>query len=89
MTIGPALDVDAATLEQAKETAQTYSATDVKSELLPDGFILTYTSEGSMGVNYWLVGRRELDDGAYTCGVSSPKQAHQKSAIAICKSLTR
>jgi len=89
VTIGPDLDGDAANLDQAKKNAQAYSPTDLEGETLSDGYVLTYTSEADGRVNYWLVGRRRFVDTAYTCGVSSPKKAHQQTAIAICKSLTK
>lgn len=89
MTIGPALEVDAASLEDAKHNAQSYAPEDVEGQTLSDGYILTYESTGSTGTNYWLVGRRTFADAAYTCGVSSPKKEHQQSAIAICKSLSK
>ncbi|MBT8495888.1 MAG: hypothetical protein KJO07_22785 [Deltaproteobacteria bacterium] len=89
MTIGPAVDVDAATLEDAKKNAQSFSPTEIEGEELADGYILTYRNEGSMGKNYWLVGRRKIGGAAYSCGVSSPKKSHQQSAIAICKSLSK
>ncbi len=87
MTIGPALEIDAPSLEEAKHNAKSYSAESVEGETLPDGYILTYENAGSMGVNYWLVGRRELAGVAYSCGVRSPKKEHQRSGVAICKSL--
>ncbi|MEX1367884.1 MAG: hypothetical protein AB1Z98_32445 [Nannocystaceae bacterium] len=87
VTVGPALDVDARSLAAAKKNAESYAPTNVEEEALPDGYILTYESEGSSGPNYWLVGRRELTNAVYSCGVRSPKKAHQRSAIAICKSL--
>ena len=89
MTVGRALDVDAATLEQAEENAQAYAATNLEPRTLPDGYILTYENVGSTGTNYWLVGRRELEGTAYSCGVSSPKKEHQQSAVAICESLKK
>ena len=45
--------------------------------------------EVSQPVGAGLVGRRRLANVAYSCGVSSPKKEHQRSAIAICKSLER
>ena len=89
MTIGPFRDGDPATLDAAKENAEAYSPVNVEEEKLADGYILTYENEGSMGTNYWLVGRREIEDVAYVCGVRSPQKAHQQSAIAICKSLQK
>ena len=89
MTIGPALDVDATDLEQAKKNAETYSPKNIAGETLPDGYILTYENEGSTGANFWLVGRRKFADTPYSCGVSSPKKEHQQSAIPICKSMTK
>lgn len=87
MTIGPAVTDDAESLDDAKKNAVAYSPTNMDGQTLPDGYVLTYESEGATGTNYWLVGRRELGGAAYSCGVSSPKKAHQQSAIAICKSL--
>lgn len=89
VTVGPAMTGDARSLAAAEKNAQSYAPTGVEGETLPDGYILTYQSEGSTGTNYWLVGRREFTNVAYTCGVSSPKKAHQHSAIAICKSLKK
>ena len=89
MTIGPAVTDDAESLEDAKKNAEAYSPTNVDGEALTDGYVLTYESETDIGTNYWLVGRREFPGAAYSCGVSSPKKAHQQSAIAICKSLTK
>jgi len=89
MTIGKQTEGDADSLEEAKDIAQSYSPEDMKHETLPDGFILTYTNQGNMGTNYWLVGRRVIDEIAYSCGVKSTKKAHQQSAIAICKSLKK
>ncbi len=89
MTIGTLYEGDPETLEEAKKNAQSYSPTNLETEELSDGFILTYTSEGNMGTNYWLVGRRNIDGKTYTCGVKSPKKPHQQTAIAICKSLKK
>ena len=89
MTIGPELDVDAPSLDQAKQNAQSYAPQNLEGETLADGYILTYENQGSVGTTYWLVGRRKFSDAAFTCGVSSPKKAHQLSAIAICKSLKK
>lgn len=89
ITVGRALDVDARSLAAAKKNAESYAPRDVEGEALPDGYILTYESEGSTGTNYWLVGRRELTNVVYSCGVSSPKKAHQRSGVAICKSLKK
>ena len=89
MTIGPDLEVDAASLEAATKNAESYSPTNLASETLDDGYILTYESDSDMGTNYWLVGRRQFSDAAYSCGVSSPKKDHQQSAIEICKSLRK
>lgn len=89
MTVGKREASDPRTLDEAKKNAESYSPKDMKVEDLSDGFILTYTNEGNMGVNYWLVGRRVIDGTTYTCGVKSPKQEHQTSGVAICKSLTK
>ena len=89
MTIGSQIDVDAKTLDEAEKNAKAYAPSEVKGERLPDGYILTYTNQGSVGANYWLVGRRLIDGTAYSCGVSSPKKEHQQSGIAICKSLKK
>lgn len=89
MTISPFRAVDASTLDEAKKNAEAFSPKNLEGETLPDGFILTYESNGKTGATYWLVGRREIEGVAYSCGVRSPKKAHQQSAIAICKSLKK
>lgn len=89
MTIGPFRDVDASNLGEAKKNAEAFAPKNVEGEKLSDGYILTYENEGSMGTNYWLVGRRKIEDAAYSCGVRSPEKAHQQNAIAICKSLRK
>ena len=89
MTIGRALDVDAKNLDEAEKNAQAYEPKDLEGVKLSDGFILTYRAAASTGEDYWLVGRRRIGNVSYTCGVSSPKQAHQRSAIEICKSLAK
>ena len=88
-TISPSNGMDGTDLEVAKKNAADYEPTDITGEELPDGYILTYKNRGNMGDNYWLVGRRKVDGRAYTCGVASPREAHQRSGIAICKSLSK
>ena len=88
MTISPSNGLDGADLEGAKKNAADYEPTNIKGEELSDGYILTYQNRGKMGDNYWLVGRRTVDDKAYLCGVTSPQETHQRSGVAICKSLS-
>ena len=87
MTVGPEVDIDAKTLEDAKKNAASYKPKSLSGEELSDGYILTYESADDSGTIYWLVGRRVIDGSAYTCGVRSTKKEHQQTAITICKSL--
>jgi hypothetical protein len=90
VTIDVAKDSDPKTLEDAKkEATDTYGGKNVKEEKLADGYILTFDNKGSMGTNYFLIGRREIDGKAYKCNVTAPQDAHQKSGVAICKSLKK
>lgn len=88
MTLSPSNGMDGVDLEGAKKKAAEYEATDLEGEKLPDGYILTYENMGNLGDTYWLVGRREIAGKDYSCGVRSPQETHQRSGIAICKSLS-
>ena len=54
-----------------------------------DGWVLTYENKGSMGTNYWLKVRREIDGKAYMCDTSVSKEEQRKAALEICKSLKK
>ena len=78
-----------ATPEAAQEDAEMYGPKDPKIEKLDDGFVLTFTNEGSAGTNYWVNVRREIDGAAYWCSTTGSSQADSDAAVAFCKSLRK
>ena len=88
--INVAGEYDPKTLEDAeKEATETYSGKDLKSEELPDGWVLTFTNEGSLGTNYWVQSRREIGGKAYFCSTSVGHELQARGALAACKSLRK
>lgn len=77
------------TIEAAKKDAADFKPENFKEEKLDDGWVLTYENKGSMGTNYWLKVRREIDGKAYMCDTSVSKEEQRKAALAICKSLKK
>lgn len=80
---------DPKTVDDAKKAAEMFKPENFKDEKLDDGWLVTYENKGSMGTNYWLEARREIDGKAYRCHTSVMKDAQRKSAIDICKSLKK
>ena len=90
VSIDPATDMTPATADDAKkEATDMYSATNIKDVQVENGYIITYENKGSMGTNYWMKGVREIDGKKFACSVTAPEDAHQKSGVAICQSLTK
>jgi len=77
------------TIEAAKKDAEMFNPTNFKEEKLSDGWILTFENKGSMGTNYWLKARREIDGKPYVCETSVSKPEQVEGAIKICKSLKK
>lgn len=75
------------TLEEAKESADLYSPQNIQEETLPDGWLMTFTSEGGMGTNYWVQSRREIGGLSFWCFTTATSEAQQQNAVIACKSL--
>ncbi len=76
------------TLEQAKSDADMYSPKNLKEEKLADGWTLTFENTGSMGKNYFVQVRRDIDGKSYSCSTTSPDERAQK-VLAACKTLRK
>ena len=81
-------EFDTSDLEEAKSEAKDmYSAENMEVIELDHGFILSFTNEGSMGTNYWVIGYRNIDGNEVTCSVVSAHKAHQTTGVNLCRSL--
>jgi hypothetical protein len=75
------------TLDAAKKDIEMFNPKNIKTETLPDGWVLTFENTGSAGTNYWLTVRREIGGKAYICDTSVADEAKRTAALAACKSL--
>ncbi len=80
---------DPKTLEAAKKDAADFKPTNVKTEKLSDGWLLTYDNKGSMGANYFLKMRRTVGGKDYVCSATASKPEQRVAGIKVCKSLTK
>jgi hypothetical protein len=88
-TVGAAGRFDAADAAAANKEANSNKGTNIKSETLADGFLLTYENKGSAGSNYGVVSRRTIDGKAYACGTTVSSADQQANAAKFCKSLKK
>lgn len=89
VNVSAAKPTDPKTAKDALEVAKGFNGTDVKSETLPDGWIVTFKNTGSLGDNYWVSIRREIGGKGYMCETTQTTPAQQKASIDFCKSLTK
>ena len=82
------IEKEAKTLDQAKSDADMYSPKNLKEEKLADGWALTFENTGSMGKNYFVEVRRDIDGKSYSCSTTSPDERAQK-VLAACKTLRK
>jgi hypothetical protein len=82
------IEKEAKTLEAAKSDAEMYSPKNLKEEKLADGWTLTFENTGSMGKNYFVQVRRQIDGKEYDCSTTSPDERAQK-VLAACKTLRK
>jgi hypothetical protein len=75
------------TIDAAKKDIEMFNPTNIKTETLPDGWVLTFENKGSAGTNYWLTVRREIGGKAYICDTSVESEAKRTATLAACKSL--
>lgn len=77
------------TLEEAQEDAKMYSPTNVKTETLADGWLLTFENKGGVGTNYWVDVRRTIDGKNLKCGTTGSDKGQAAAVAAACKSLKK
>jgi hypothetical protein len=89
VNVDPASDMTPKTIEDAKKDAEMYTPKNIKEEKLADGYALTFENTGSMGTNYHVGVRREIDGKAISCSTMQSTADQQAAALAFCKSLSK
>jgi hypothetical protein len=89
VAVREAAEFQPATAEAAAQEAEMYSPQNVQTETLADGWALTFDNSGSMGANYFVQVRRQIDGTAYWCETTASSQQQAQAALNACKSLTR
>lgn len=78
---------EAQTLEQVKSDFEMMSPVDLRTETLPDGFVVTFQNTGSMGTNHWAEVRRTIGGRSIKCSTMSDSADKATKVVAACKSL--
>jgi hypothetical protein len=89
VSVAEAKATDPKTLKDAQKAAEMFTPKNVKTETLPDGWLLTYENTGSAGANYFVSTRREIGGKAFLCDTMQSTPEQQAKAIAFCKSLSK
>jgi hypothetical protein len=89
LTVTPAKADSPKTIDAAKKEAELFDPKNIKDEKLADGWLITFDNTGSLGANYFLVMRREIDGKAYKCETTANSVEQRDEAIKICKSLKK
>jgi hypothetical protein len=74
-------------LDEEKTDAADFSPKNVKTETLPDGWVITYDNKGSMGTNYFVTVRRDIAGKSYKCWATGGDADQAKAVVAACKTL--
>jgi hypothetical protein len=74
-------------LDEAKSDVDMYSPTNLATETLPDGWVLTFENTGAGGRNYWVAVHREIGGKPITCTTTGGEAARAAAVVAACKSL--
>jgi hypothetical protein len=75
------------TLDEAKSDADMYTPKNLKDETLADGWVLTFDNTGSMGKNYFVNVRRDIDGKTYSCSTTGSNASQAAAVVAACKTL--
>ncbi|HEX5059251.1 MAG TPA: hypothetical protein VFV99_07820, partial [Kofleriaceae bacterium] len=75
------------TLDDAKSDADMYSPKNLKDEKLADGWTLTFDNTGSMGKNFFVEVRRDINGKTYKCSTTTGDAKQAAGALAACKTL--
>ena len=87
-TVDVASDSTPQTLDDAKKQAtELYNAKDIEEVKVEGGWGITFANKGSMGENYWLNMRREINGKAYWCSTSVGHKTLRDGAVRACKTL--
>jgi hypothetical protein len=76
-------------LAEAKSDADMYTPKNLKTEELPDGWVLTYENKGGMGTNYFVDVRRTIDGKNYKCSTTGSDSKQAANVVTACKSLKK
>jgi len=76
-------------LADEKSDADMFSPKNLKTETLPDGWVVTFDNTGSMGANYFVTVRRDIGGKSYKCSTTGSDAGQAKAVVAACKSLRR
>jgi len=74
-------------LDEEKSDADAFSPKNLKTETLPDGWVITFDNKGSMGANYFVTVRRDIAGKPYKCWATTGDAAQAKAVLAACKTL--
>jgi hypothetical protein len=74
-------------LDEAKSDAELYSPKNQKEEKLADGWVLTFENTGSMGKNFFVQVRRDINGKTYSCSTTGGNAKQAENVLAACKSL--
>ena len=74
-------------LDEEKSDADMFSPKNLKTETLPDGWVVTFDNKGSMGANYFVTVRRDIAGKSYKCSTTGSEPEQAKAVLAACKSL--
>ena len=77
------------TLDEAKSDAEIFTPRNLKSETLPDGWVLTFENTGSLGTNFFVDVRRDIDGKVYKCHANGHLKAQADAVVAACKTLKK
>lgn len=84
-----ASDTRPKTVEDAKKEADMYTPKNLKADKLADGWSLTFDNTGSMGANYFVEVRREIDGKTYKCSTTQGDKDRAAAVLAACKTLKK
>ena len=73
----------------AKKEADMFNPKNAKVDTLPDGWVLTFDNEGSMGKNFFVQVRRDIGGKAIWCETTVAMPEQQTNALNFCKSLKK
>jgi len=89
ISVGLAGEFSAASLAEEVETAEMYTPTNLVKAEAESGWEVTFENTGSMGTNYWVKVRRDIDGKSYECSTTANTAEQQANALAACKTLRK